>query len=183
MNFLKNLFSKKPQPATPALVNTPPKEDLDNEMWECILNRSGAFEFDWFGADRTGRIAVFSSVSQAYIPDCVTQSHALYLALYDQIMNWPNRSHAIKVSKAAGALDDWENYSKKGLFAYDYQAVHGHSSPDQYDLLFKPESPVLIGAVDLTKYKSIIPRFDLEFDSTLTFSKLSDQLIDEEIIN
>lgn len=150
---------------------------MDNEIWELVKNQSDDYEFDWLAIDVLGQIAIFSSFNRGYTPECVTKSKELYLELKKIIEELDTNIVTVKTTKFTAIFDDWENYSKKGLFSYDYQDVHRINKLNQYDILFKPQNPITTNHINLKKHFSIIPQFDLKFGTTLSFESMKKTLI------
>ncbi|WCO03549.1 hypothetical protein [Psychroserpens ponticola] len=179
---MKKLFNKKPNKEVEFSTNLDidelkNMEFLTNEDWENIKNQSYDYEFDWFGIDKLGQIAMFSSFNRGFRPKCVTKSLELYKELEEILESLARTTNAIKITKENSRLDDWIEYSEKGLFSHDLQDVHRTTEKKQFDILFKPEKPLTINELNLEKFSNIIPKFDFEFGTDLSFGKMENGLI------
>jgi len=152
-------------------------EYLTETDWEKIKSQNCDYEFDWFANDRLGQLAMFSSFNRGYRPECVTKSLELYKELEEILENLEKTTKATKLTKENCRLDDWIEYSEKGLFSYDLQDVHRETEKGQFDIFFKPEKPITINELDLEKFSEIIPRFGFEFGTDLSFEKMEKELI------
>lgn len=152
-------------------------EYLTESNWKNIESQYFDYEFDWFGVDKLGQIAMFSSFNRGYRPKCVTKSRELYIELEKFLGNLEKTTKAIKLTKANCRLDDWIEYSEKGLFSHDLQDVHRTTEKKQFDIFFKPEKPITINELNLEKFSNIMPRFDFEFGTDLSFEKMEKGLI------
>jgi hypothetical protein len=148
----------------------------DEIEWQAIVDQSSAVEFDWYGVDRLGRVAVFSSYGRGVIPGAVKVSRNSYNALYEFMEALPERTDARLVYGGRGRYDDWIHYSKQGLFGYDYQDAHRSAPLGQYDLLTVPLNPILLSDLGVPKgLIPIIPHVDVEFGAAkfLPFSSFT----------
>ena len=152
-------------------------EHLTEGNWEDIKNQTCDYEFDWFGIDKFGQIAMFSSFNRGFRPKCVTKSLELYKELEETFESLEKMTSAIKITKENSRLDDWIEYSEKGLFTYDLQDVHRVTEKKQFDIFFKPEKPLTINELNLEKFSETIPRFDFEFGTDLSFKVMEKGLI------
>lgn len=179
---LKTFFNKKSNKEVKFSTNFDIEElknieYLTESDWENIKNQSCDYEFDWFGIDKLGQIAMFSSFNRGYRPKCVTKSLELYKDLEEFLENLEKTTKVIKLTKENCRLDDWIEYSEKGLFSYDLQDVHRVTEKKQFDIFFKPEKPVTINELNLEKFSEIMPKFDFEFGKDLSFEKMKKGLI------
>ena len=146
---------------------------IENELWEVMVNQTYEMEFDWVGMDKIGQVGIFSSFNRGFIPDCVKLSYSKYCDLADLINFLPEVTDSIKVNIGQGILTDWINFSKKGLFGFDYQDAHRVSKLNQYDLMTRPLKALKANELNaLVDYKDIIPRFDFVFDNNISFDKM-----------
>ena len=115
---------------------------------ESFPDRQGT-DFDWFGVDDAGQIAVFATAGCGPVPAQVRAEAELHDAVGDQIAlaGW-------------GTSAVWDSYAKVGLFAYDWD--------DQrhcYLRVAQPTQPVSEGlSVRLTA--RALPHFSLSFRSS-----------------
>lgn len=150
---------------------------LTKKEWEIIIHQACNVEFDWFGIDKLGQVAMLSSFNRGYRPKCVTKSLELYKELEKTLKDLERTTNAIKITIEDCRLDDWIEYSEKGLFSYDLQDVHRTIKKNQFDILFKPENPLTINELNLDRFTEIIPRFNFEFGDDLSFEKMEKYLI------
>jgi hypothetical protein len=146
-----------------------------NEIeWQTIIAQTDEVEFDWYGVDRLGHVAVFCSYGRGVIPQAVKVCRDTYNALYHFMEALSEVTDAHLVYGGAGRYDDWIHYSKRGLFGYDYQDAHRSAPLGQYDLLTVPLKPVGLSDLGVPKVLlPIIPLVDVEFGAAkfLPFSK------------
>ena len=115
--------------------------------------------------------------NRGFRPKCVTKSLELYKELEETLESRTEITNAIKITKTNCRLDDWIDYSKKGLYSYDLRDVHRVKQKKQFDILFKPEKPLKITDINLDKFSDVIPVFDFEFGTDLSFKKLENGLL------
>jgi len=140
---------------------------ISEKIWnEAIAVRSYDIEFDWFGIDNNGFIAVFSSFSRGFIPEIVKKSRLDYIKIIEEIENLLFKYTAQLVINSDGRFDDWIKYSKQGIIAFDYQEVHRIEKHEVYDLISKPNNLMTAEAIGINK-KIIkkIPKFNMSFNS------------------
>ena len=145
----------------------------DESAWQAVVDQSYAFEFDWYGVDRIGHVAAFSSYGRGVIPSVVKTCREGYNALYELIAAVPKSTQAELVYKGNGRYDDWLAYSGRGLYGYDYQDAHRAIPRGQYDLLTVPATPIHVADLKLAdELRRIMPRIDVVFgaDPVLPFS-------------
>jgi hypothetical protein len=145
----------------------------DESAWQAVVEQSDAFEFDWYGIDRTGHVAAFSSYGRGVIPSVVKTFRESYNALYELIAALPDSAQAELVYKGNGQYDDWLAYSRRGLYGYDYQDAHRAIPLGQYDLLTVPATSIHVTDLKLVdELHRIMPRIDVVFgaDPVLPFA-------------
>lgn len=139
-------------------------EPMTELEWNVIVHQSDAIEFDWFAHDRLGHMAAFSSFGRGAIPNAVKFSRETYNELFELVGRLPERTQSILVFKGKGRYDDWDTYSRQGLFGYDYQDAHRKTPLGQYDLITLPKTPIQIGAIELpAELLCMVPFIDVEF--------------------
>jgi hypothetical protein len=149
------------------------QSNLNIEEWEAIVNQLYEIEFDWLGVDQVGQLAIFSSVGKAFIPSKVVSSCEKYQHLARVINSLPAISKAILCTKEKGVFDDWKMCSQKGLFAFDYQDIHRTNKLNQYDLICKPESPLLSNQfAEFNLFIDVIPQFNVRFEDDIEIHQL-----------
>jgi len=154
---------------------------MDRETWNAVIDKSYDVEFDWFGIDKLGRIAVFSSLNRGFIPEKVTSSFEKFVEFEQQIKRLPKIGSAKIYTKNAGDFSDWKIYAEKGLISFDYQDAHRVEKTNSYDLIAK--SKILLSILniqDLNYFFEILPEFDLDFDdieNQISFADLKNSLL------
>ncbi len=138
---------------------------ITKEDWEHHIVRDYDLrEFDWFAIDRNWYPGVLSRVGIGYVPDSVKASYEDYLDIWETISSLPEISKAKQVSKGPGTYDDWLDYARKGLFAFDFQDIHRKEKTHRYDLLAKPLNYLPVQSMDIPQeIIEKIPVFDLSF--------------------
>lgn len=70
-------------------------------------------EFDWFAIDSEGNVGLFSTAGEGFIPDTVMNAYSEHDKISEQLEspNW-------------GSSEVWSDYSKLGLYVYDWN-LHG----------------------------------------------------------
>ena len=144
------------------------KEFVTNKKTWTESVKSGAYtqELDWFAIDQRGQVGVFSAINEAPIPCQVGTSYELFKELESVILGLPKICDAQLISQANGNLSDWLNYSRKGLFAFDYQDVHRsiENKLKQYDLISVPSKALHASELNLSEaFKAVIPVLDCDF--------------------
>jgi hypothetical protein len=76
----------------------------DESAWQAAVEQSDAFEFDWYGVDRTGHVAAFSSYGRGVIPSVVKTCRESYNTLYELIATLPDSAQAELVYKGNGQV-------------------------------------------------------------------------------
>lgn len=146
---------------------------MNNETWNAVRNQSYDLEFDWFGIDKIGQISAFSSFNRAYVPKKAISSLEKYLQLQKLIIDLPNFTTAKIHTTEKGNFSDWISYSEKGIFGFDFHDVHRINKINQYDLITKPNEPLLVSSIDKINYlMDAIPVFNLIFENDISFNVL-----------
>ncbi len=146
----------------------------NEKAWKVIVDQSDAVEFDWYGVDRIGNLAAFSTFGRGVMPQCCKQSREDYNRLYDLVSALPLSSESELVFEGTGKYDDWIAYSRQGLFGYDYQDAHRRIPHGQFDLITRPITPLAIDKLQLEPdLLRLIPFVNVEFglDPTLPFDR------------
>ncbi|MCK8520407.1 hypothetical protein M0D21_02445 [Aquimarina sp. D1M17] len=140
---------------------------MDKETWnEIIKNGAYSHELDWIAQDNLGQIAIFSAIMEAPIPKVIGKSYALFSELELIINQLTEKGNAEPITKNNRNISDWLEYSKKGLFAFDFQDVHREKQDklEHYDLISIPSNPIYIHDLKLKKeIEGIIPKIDCNF--------------------
>ena len=146
---------------------------LSFSEWNDVINRLYEIEYDWFGVDNLGQIAIFSSIGKGYIPTKAPSSYDKYIGLDDLMYYLPDITGAVVVMKEKRDNSYWEKQSTKGLFAYDYFDFLRKQKLEQYDLVSIPVTPLRFDSIpDIDSYIEIIPRFNLIFQNDISFRDL-----------
>jgi len=149
--------------------------ELTKDEWDAVINKTYELEFDWIAIDKLDQVAVFFSCNQGYIADKAKLSFELYNRLFSLIDSLPGITEAKSVIKIGGNSGHWQKLSRKGLFAFDYQDIHRTSKLNQYDLISKPAVPLKSSQISgIDQCLDIIPRFNLIFESDISFQKLQE---------
>ena len=149
---------------------------MDKETWDAIINRSYDLEFDWFGVDILGQIAVFSSFNRGFIPTKAISSLEKYIEFQNVIKALPKKTNVKLCAKNDGDFSDWISYSEKGLYSFDYQDAHRKIKTGCYDLIAKPRKPLsILNIENFKQYLEILPEFELIFD------ELEEKILFEEL--
>ena len=135
---------------------------IENKLWEVMVNQTYEIEFDWIGIDSIDQIGIFSSFNKGFIPDCFKLSYSKYCDLADLINSLPDISDSIIVFTGQGIFTDWINFSKKGLFGFDYQDAHRVTKLNQYDLITRP-----LKALNANDLKTLVDFMELFRDLIL----------------
>lgn len=150
---------------------------INEELWHAIISHSYDIEFDWIGIDNTENLGIFSSFNRGWIPKLTISSFEKYQKLASIINNLPFTTKATQFTSEKGHFRDWIEYSKKGIFAFDYQDIHRTEKFDRYDLISLPKIPIKLNQLnDCDSIIDILPRFNLPFDNNLSFKDLEKSL-------
>ena len=96
----------------------------------------------WIAADRLGNVAAFTTGGEGPVP----QSALRWIeALEDLIDSLPTAS-GTELIREMPRPDDFINYTRRGLFAYDWSDVHRTTAGaiQGYELQAKPTEPVAL---------------------------------------
>ena len=87
---------------------------IQNYFMDDYINEIHGREFDWFGRDANGSLAMFSTAGEGSVPKYV-------VATLDQ----HNRVFQDLVNHNWGSPDVWEIYGELGLFVFDWKLPGG----------------------------------------------------------
>jgi hypothetical protein len=106
-------------------------------------------EFDWFGRDDQGCVAVFTISNMGYIPPDFFLCTVAQCNEFIQFMAARVKCEAIRVLQVSGDYRDWKAYAEHGLLACDYYDAHRRSYQRiyGYDLIYRPSKPMQIAEV------------------------------------
>ncbi|RZL43978.1 MAG: hypothetical protein EOP00_21960 [Pedobacter sp.] len=153
---------------------------MDKEIWNAVINKSYDVEFDWFGIDKVGKIAFFSSFNRGFIPSQVTSSFEKFIEFKKTVDSLQKITTAEICTKNNGDFSDWISYSEKGLFSFDYQDAHRKIKTHAYDLISKPKNPLnILNIENFNYFKEILPKFLLNFEdleNEISFKTLENKL-------
>jgi len=115
-------------------------------------------EFDWFGVDSAGHVAMFATAGAGIVPDLVLADHLAHDRVSDffPVEHW-------------GSEKVWDVFARFGLYVYDWDY-----STCSYQRLRVPTSTM---AEDLSKcFRDLasVPRFDFQFENRSMIDPVSD---------
>lgn len=123
---------------------------------DAIMDRAElyGFEFNWLGLDQQQQPAVFASTGQGPIPEAVLR----HVPAHDSVLS------TIPITRA-GTPQIWKNYSRVGLYAYEWDSSLAH-----YVRQASPTAPP--GAILQQSILNIpqLPRFALPFGQAQALS-------------
>jgi hypothetical protein len=112
-------------------------------------------EFDWFGTDCAGNIALFATAGAGFVPKAVVST----LAEHESISNNFDQPHW-------GSEKIWDDYASLGLFVFDWNL---HNGP--YQLMRTPAGTISSELHTKVKSLSALPRIDVDFHSCKSISE------------
>jgi len=136
------------------------------EDWADLAQCQGAgTEFDWFGRDMDGHLAVLTSAGTGPIPRAIWNHLGEYNALVTRIESLPANGF-VQVFQGSGHYEDWRDFAAAGLFAFDYHDVHRVQKHGGYDLMARPSMPIACSTLgaDLVSW---IPVLNVAFTEAL----------------
>ncbi len=140
--------------------------EIDKAYWETILQYGAEFyELDWFAADEKGQLAIFSGIRHSPIPKQVLRSYENYVLLKAKIDQLPVSTAAVRITRESGVFDYSDDYSAKGLFAFDFRDASRQKAKNQFDLISRPALPLTLAELELSdELMNYILRIDWTFD-------------------
>jgi hypothetical protein len=134
--------------------------------WADLAQCQGAgTEFDWFGRDKDGHLAVLSSAGSGPIPEAIWNHLREYNALVTRIESLPAKGF-VQVFQGSGRYEDWQDFAALGFFAFDYHDVHRVQKLGGYDLMARPN--ILIDCSTLeAELVSWIPVLNVAFNEAI----------------
>jgi len=111
--------------------------------WKDEFHPWSGFEHDWLGVDLQGHVAVFTTAGYGPVPMEVDQHLADVDAALDRVGQLPVIGSACDTVRrsADGDYPDWDAYSAKGFYAYDWQ---GQENGGPYLRLSSPAVPISV---------------------------------------
>jgi len=120
------------------------------------------FEFDWYGLDFRGQVAMFSSAGFGPVP-AVVMNHERQLYDWDvQRDSLPIVGECLEVPKGVGDYGDWIHMAERGFFTFDC----GSGSYERWTV---PSRPILLDELptDLLPLAHLVT-LDVAFDCAST---------------
>ena len=121
-------------------------------------------EFDWFGVDKSGAVAVFSASGYGAVPEPVLTRVSDVDAAADQVLDLPKTGAWTGPVQPKGVDHSWfHERAARGLFVYDWADYYG-----PYQLMSSPTAPITVGMLpDSLRSASKLVSFELRFVDTL----------------
>ena len=136
--------------------------DWDEQSWRVIQDQSDYVEFDWFARDVVGNLAALASFGTAPSPAAVRRSRTDFNAIMQFFARLPAVTAPVVDSMPPGRTDDWEEYARCGLFAYDNADING--GDPRYRRIASPTMPLGFGRLGLAEnLLSLIPMLPVVF--------------------
>jgi hypothetical protein len=107
-------------------------------------------DFEWFAIDREGRLALFVTAGEGFVPQSVASASDAISALSGTIET-PHIS----------TRQVWTDYGAVGLFVYDWVIPNG-----PYGLVQAPSEPIAAGLQQAILALPVVPKFDVQFGVT-----------------
>ena len=99
------------------------------KVFDATAAGAAFYDFEWYAADASGRLAVFTSSGSGPIPRSVFSSRDAYVALASFLENRPLSPLCTLNSNAEGDLWFWAESARRGLYGYDWNAPAGARAP------------------------------------------------------
>ncbi len=101
-------------------------------------------DYEWYGCDEAGEVAVFTSAGIGPIPVGVLASRAVADSLAEMVWKLPERGGATMLVSLPRP-DDYVHFASRGFFAYDWQDVHHTKFKSRrYEMMSRPERPIQV---------------------------------------
>jgi hypothetical protein len=134
----------------------------DEGSWRVIQEQSDYVEFDWFARDLVGNLAALASFGTAPSPAAVRTSRTDFNAIMQFFSRLPAITAAVVDPLPSGQTDDWEDYARCGLFAYDNADINGGNP--RYERIASPETPLRLARLALPEHLlSLLPMLPVVF--------------------
>ncbi len=127
---------------------------------------------DWFAVDGLGQLAAFVTAGQGDVPTHLLSCYEELEQLCDSIQSLPLRA-GCELLHAYPRPDDFVDYARRGIYAYDWMEVHMTANRRQhYYLIARPESPLILGELppSLRDSFSLVRFAGLRFTDSPSFS-------------
>jgi hypothetical protein len=129
-------------------------------------------DYAWLATDAAGHVAVFTNAGQGPIPIAVLADRRVSDHAESLVEALPERGDC-QMLVTLPRPDDFVGYSRRGLFAYDWQDCHRNAGwSKRYELLARPAVPITVSELDGV-VASLIDRVrftSLRFDDSLTIA-------------
>lgn len=96
-------------------------------------------EFDWVGADITGRLGYFSTAGAGPIPTICMDHPGMFDELFESVLGAPVISEPTQISAFDKNISDWMEVTKRGFYSFDWS-----SELLVYQLVAIPTPPIKI---------------------------------------
>jgi len=116
-----------------------------NPRWIDEGHPWSGIEHDWLGVDVQGHVAVFTTAGWGAVPMELDQHLDDVDAALDRVRKLPEIGSAyIGPRRADVSYSDWDAYSAKGFYAYDWQDPGGQETGGPYLRLSSPTVPISV---------------------------------------
>jgi hypothetical protein len=126
-------------------------------------------DLEWFGVDADGHVAGFTNAGFALVPAAVFDSYSLYNRTLEIIDSLPRRGRAEWIAVRPPCGDTWDDWSVRGLFAYDWNWNSGIAVPTlPYRQVCRPTVPLHVSELpaDIAGYIGLAAFTSLRFPDT-----------------
>lgn len=115
-------------------------------------------EFDWFGRDRAGRLAVFATAGEGYVPEVVVAAHGEHSEIAESFE-----------SSYWGSDEVWDDLAAVGLYVFDW-------SDGGYRRLRTPKGEISLELRQRLERLRVLPELKIDFHQSIevTVSELAD---------
>ena len=142
--------------------------------------RFTGWDLEWFGVDAHGHVAGFTNAGFALVPAAVFDSYSLYNRTLDIIDSLPRRGRAEWIAVRPPCGDTWDDWSARGLFAYDWNWNSGSPLPTlPYRQMCQPTLPLHVSELpdDIAGYIGQVAFTSLRFPDTVKIVQAFPELL------
>lgn len=132
------------------------------------------WDLEWFGVDADGHVAGFTNAGFALVPAAVFDSYSLYNRTLDIIDSLPRCGRAEWIAVRPPCGDKWDDWSARGLFAYDWNWNSGSSLPTlPYRQMCRPTVPLHVSELpaDVAGYIGLVAFTSLRFPDAVKLAQ------------
>jgi hypothetical protein len=129
------------------------------KVFDATAAGAAFYDFEWYAADASGQLAVFTSAGLGPIPQSVFSSRDAYVALVSFLENRPLSPMCTLNPNAEGDLWFWAESARRGLFGYDWNAPAGsRTARAPYRWIATPEVSLSVDALppSIARYVRVI---------------------------